>query len=74
MPGICSEGGACVRFNICANQVERGVPMYKVLIVDDEPMVIHGLCRQIDWESYGLELAGTAETGESTVNIQTENY
>jgi len=43
--------------------------MYKILIVDDEPMVIHGLCRQIDWESYGLELAGTAETGESALSI-----
>lgn len=43
--------------------------MYKILIVDDEPMVIHGLCRQIDWESYSLELAGTAETGESALSI-----
>ena len=43
--------------------------MYKILIVDDEPMVIHGLCRQIDWESYGLELAGTAETGEGALSI-----
>ena len=43
--------------------------MYKVLIVDDEPMVIHGLCRQIDWESYNLELVGTAETGESALSI-----
>jgi YesN/AraC family two-component response regulator len=39
--------------------------MYKILLVDDEPMVIHGLCQQIDWESYNLVLAGTAETGES---------
>lgn len=43
--------------------------MYKILIADDEPMVIHGLCGQIDWESYGLELAGTAETGESALLI-----
>ncbi len=43
--------------------------MYKILIVDDEPMVIHGLCRQIDWESYTLELAGTAETGENALSI-----
>jgi len=43
--------------------------MYKILIVDDEPMVIHGLCRQIDWESYTLELAGTATTGESVLSI-----
>ena len=43
--------------------------MYKILIVDDEPMVIHGLCRQIDWDSYSLELAGTAETGEKALSI-----
>jgi two-component system, response regulator YesN len=43
--------------------------MYKILIVDDEPMVIHGLCRQIDWESYTLELAGTAETAENALSI-----
>ncbi len=43
--------------------------MYKILIVDDEPMVIHGLCRQIDWDSYALELAGTAESGESALSI-----
>lgn len=44
--------------------------MYKILIVDDEPMVIHGLCRQIDWESYTLELAGTAATGESVLQYK----
>jgi two-component system, response regulator YesN len=43
--------------------------MYKIMIVDDEPMVIHGLCSQINWESYSLELAGTAETGESALSI-----
>lgn len=46
--------------------------MYKILIVDDEPMVIHGLCRQIDWESYSLVLAGTAESGESALSILEE--
>ncbi len=46
--------------------------MYKILIVDDEPMVIHGLCRQIDWESYSLVLAGTAETGEGALSILKE--
>ncbi|MHB1454102.1 MAG: response regulator transcription factor [Saccharofermentanales bacterium] len=43
--------------------------MYEILIVDDEPMVIHGLCRQIDWEAYTLNLAGTAESGESAHEI-----
>ena len=48
---------------------EKRTHMYKIMIVDDEPMVIHGLCRQINWESYGLELAGTAVTGESALSI-----
>ena len=46
--------------------------MYKILIVDDEPMVIHGLCRQIDWESYSVELAGTAESGAAALSILKE--
>ncbi len=46
--------------------------MYKILIVDDEPMVIHGMCSQIDWESYSLELAGTAENGERALAILKE--
>mgnify|MGYP000850260050 CR=1 FL=1 len=43
--------------------------MHKILIVDDEPMLIHGLCSQIDWESYNIELAGTAENGEIALSI-----
>lgn len=43
--------------------------MYNILIVDDEPMVIHGLCRQIDWQLYTLELAGTAESAEKALSI-----
>lgn len=43
--------------------------LYKLLIVDDEPMVIHGLCKQIDWDSCGLELAGTADSGEKALSI-----
>jgi two-component system response regulator YesN len=43
--------------------------MFEILIVDDEPMVIHGLCKQIDWESYSLVLAGTAETAENALQI-----
>lgn len=38
--------------------------MYKVLIVDDEPIVREGLQYIIDWESYGFTIAGTAENGK----------
>lgn len=38
--------------------------MYKVLIVDDEPIVREGLQYIIDWETYGFTIVGTAENGK----------
>lgn len=37
--------------------------MYKVLIVDDEPLIREGLKTIIDWEEYGFEVAATAING-----------
>lgn len=37
--------------------------MYKVLIVDDEPLIREGLRTIIDWEDYGFTVAGTASAG-----------
>jgi two-component system response regulator YesN len=37
--------------------------MYKLLIVDDEEMVRGGIREYIDWERYGIEVAGEAEDG-----------
>ena len=34
--------------------------MYRVIIVDDEPMIRRGLRETIEWDSLGLEVAGTA--------------
>lgn len=37
--------------------------MYKVLIVDDEPLIVKGLSELIDWESLGCTICGTAMNG-----------
>jgi two-component system, response regulator YesN len=37
--------------------------MYKVLLVDDERIILDGISRIIDWSSLGTELAGTARNG-----------
>ena len=37
--------------------------MYSVLIVDDEPFILHGLESIIEWEEYGLEIEGLATNG-----------
>ena len=37
--------------------------MYKVLIVDDEPIVREGLEWIIEWEKYNYQIVDTAENG-----------
>lgn len=37
--------------------------MYKVVIIDDEPIIVEGISRMIPWEKYGCWLAGTACDG-----------
>ena len=43
--------------------------MYKVLIVDDEPLARLGLRETIDWSDYGFEIAGDAEDAASAVEL-----
>lgn len=38
--------------------------MYKVVIIDDEPVIVQGLTRSIRWEKYHCEVVGTASSGE----------
>jgi len=37
--------------------------MYKVMIVDDEPLIREGLKTLIDWEAYGFQVVQTAKDG-----------
>ncbi|NLO82013.1 MAG: response regulator [Clostridiales bacterium] len=48
--------------------------MYKVLIVDDEPTIIHGLCRQIEWDSLSMQLAGTTTNANTALSIMSDQY
>lgn len=43
--------------------------MYKVVIIDDEPIIVEGLSRVIKWEAYGCALAGTAENGKQGLEL-----
>ncbi len=43
--------------------------MYKVVIVDDEPIIVRGLCKSIDWESAGCSVVGTAFGGEEGIHL-----
>lgn len=37
--------------------------MYKVVIIDDEPIIVTGLSRMLPWEQYNCKVVGTAENG-----------
>ena len=46
--------------------------MYKVLLVDDEYMILAGLQKLIDWESLGMEIVETARNGKKALDYITE--
>ena len=35
--------------------------MYRVVLIDDEPLIVEGLRRVVPWEDYGCEVVATAE-------------
>jgi len=39
---------------------QGGASIYKVVIVDDEPIIVHGLQRAVDWERFGCAVVGSA--------------
>ena len=43
--------------------------MYKVVIIDDAPIIVRGLCKSIDWESDGCSVVGTAYGGEEGIRL-----
>ena len=43
--------------------------MYKVVIVDDEPIIVEGLSRLLPWEKYGCEVVGTAYNGNEALEM-----
>ena len=48
--------------------------MIKVLMVDDERLIIQGFLHSVDWESYGYEIIGTAESSKSALKICEKIY
>ena len=48
--------------------------MYKVVIIDDEPIIVEGLSKSIPWEKWQCEVVGTASSGEEGMElIEKEN-
>jgi len=43
--------------------------MYKLVIIDDEPAVRGGLSKFVNWSEYGIVLAGTADDGDTGLEL-----
>ncbi|MCR5756221.1 MAG: response regulator [Acetatifactor sp.] len=46
--------------------------MYKVVIIDDEPIIVEGLTRSIHWEDFECEVIGSAYSGEEGLRLLEE--
>ena len=43
--------------------------MYKVVIIDDEPIIVEGLSKAIDWKALGCQVTGSAADGMQGISL-----
>lgn len=43
--------------------------MYKVVIIDDEPIIVEGLSKSIEWGKWNCQVVGTAASGEEGMEL-----
>ncbi|MFR5412337.1 MAG: response regulator [Enterocloster bolteae] len=46
--------------------------MYRVMIVDDEPLILAGIASLLDWKEYGCEISGKAANGQQALKLMEE--
>lgn len=46
--------------------------MYRVMIVDDEPLILAGIASLLDWNKYGCEISGKAANGQQALKLMEE--
>lgn len=43
--------------------------MYKVVIIDDEPIIVEGISRMVPWEKFGCQIVDTANDGMEGLDV-----
>jgi len=43
--------------------------MYKVVIIDDEPIIVEGLSKGVAWEKWDCKVVATAESGQEGISV-----
>lgn len=49
--------------------MESVMELLKLVIVDDEPILLEGLIKTYDWKSMGYEVVGSAQSGEQAIKV-----
>ena len=47
--------------------------MYSMIIADDEPVILDGLCRMLDWNELGISIAGQFSSGDEVIDFLKDN-
>ena len=47
--------------------------MYQLVIVDDEPRILNGLCKYYDWNQMGFEISGRFQNGKEVLDHMTDH-
>lgn len=54
---------------ISVKGMESIMELLKLVIVDDEPILLEGLVKTYDWKSMGYEVVGSAQSGEQAIKV-----
>ena len=65
-PLVTGDVPFCV---IIRNGKNGGFFMYKVVIIDDEPIIVEGLSKLLPWEQYHCRIAATACNGKEGLEV-----
>ena len=48
--------------------------LLKLVIVDDEPILLKGLVNTYEWDRMGFQVVGTAQSGEQAIRVIREKH
>lgn len=49
--------------------LDKCMELLKLVIVDDEPILLKGLVNTYEWDRMGFQVVGTAQSGEQAIRI-----
>lgn len=49
--------------SVWTRKVLGAVVMYRVVIIDDEPIIVEGISRSVDWKKWDCKVVATANDG-----------